>query len=97
MIDISKIDRLTDELTELVEKLKPWYAAELRNVFVVNVYSWGEGDAGHEPPYGYHLFDIYAEHINWRVISHLIPNDAVPVIRKIQSKMMEIEREAFDL
>ena len=46
---------------------------------------------------GKHLFDIYAEHIKWHDISHLIPNDAVLIIRKIQSKLQEIDKEVFDL
>lgn len=87
---------LTDELFQLANELKPWYVAIVPNLFVVYVYEY-KTRKDLEPPYGKHLFDIYAEHIKWHDISHLIPNDAVLIIRKIQSKLQEIDKEVFDL
>lgn len=81
---------LTDELFQLANELNPWYVA------VVYVYECKTRE-DLEPPYGKHLFDIYAEHIKWHDISHLISNDAVLIIRKIQAKLQEIEKEVFDL
>ena len=87
---------LTDELFQLANELNPWYVAVVPNLFVVYVYECKTRE-DLEPPYGKHLFDIYAEHIKWHDLKHLIPNEAVLIVRKIQSVLQEIENEVFDL
>ena len=80
-------DKMIDELDSLVAKLYPWYSPQVKNMWTILVYDHNEK----------HLFDIYSDHYKWYDLNHLIPNEACLIIKEIQDKLLDIEREVFDL
>ena len=86
------------ELRKLADELKPWF--DIDKVKSYAVYVWyrpSEEDLKHPNcPYdefGENVFDIFADYLQfyqsswpWR-----LPNEAIPIINKIQEKLKEID------
>lgn len=87
-----------DDLRRLADELETWF--DVDKVKPYGVYVWNrpsEEDLKHPNcPYdefGENVFDIFADHLQfyhsswpWR-----LPNEAMPVIKKIQEKLVEID------
>lgn len=76
-------DELLQELYDLSKGLEPWYVVD--KVKWSAVYVWSKTDWR-----GENLFDILPDKIHYFVEDHVIPDEAWPIIRSIQTKMNEI-------
>lgn len=84
------------ELWDLTDELRPWF--DIDKVKPYSVYVWTKLCDDPDCPFGENVFDIYADYLQfyqctkpWR-----LPNEAFPVIKKIQEKLREIEEYEED-
>lgn len=71
-----------DELVQIAKELSPYY--DIDKVKPYSVYIWTKGDDG------INVFDITADRIIFYDESHIIPEEVVPIIKKIQDKLKEM-------
>lgn len=71
-----------DELVQITKELSPYY--DIDKVKSHSVYIWTKGDDG------INVFDITADRIIFYDESHMIPEEVMPIIEKIQNKLKEI-------
>ena len=85
------IERLYDELWSLANELRPWF--DIDKVKPYSVYVWTKDDSNPECPFGENVFDIYADYLQFYpcIKPWELPNEAVPIIKKIQEKLKEID------
>ena len=76
------------ELKALAMELYPWF--DVDKVKSYAVYVWTKDE---EHFLGENVFDIYPDRLQFYTChtSWVIPNEAMPIIKKIQDKLMEIE------
>lgn len=80
---------LYQELRELTDKLRKWY--DIDKIKWYSVYIWTKDNPNDEKnPFGENVFDIWGDEINFYVKDHVIPDEAMPIIREIQEKLKEI-------
>lgn len=73
------------EMRALTDRLRPWYDIDKIKSWGVFVWSKSEGN-----PYGgANVFDIYKDEICYFVEGHVIPDEAWPIIREIQEKLIQ--------
>lgn len=82
----NQFNRLYEELTAIVGELRPYY--DIDKVKPYSVYVWSKGK---ENDFGKNVFDIESNEIVFYDKTHKIPEDALPIINKIQSKLKEIK------
>lgn len=85
-------DKLYEELCEVVEEIKPYYSVD--KIKDYGVYIWTKKDPNRKEnyfDYAENLFDIYADEIIFYVKDHKIPDEVMPIIKKIQSKLLRVE------
>lgn len=79
-------DRLYKELVEIAKELESYY--DIDKIKSYSVYIWTKGDGIED--FGENVFDIMENEIVYYVKDHIIIKDAIPIIKKIQSKLKEI-------
>lgn len=87
MRENDKFDLLYIELRLAVEKIRPWY--DVDKIKPYSVYIWTKDT---DDGFGDNVFDITKDEIVFYDKSHVIPNEVMPIIRNIQSILMEFER-----
>jgi len=70
-----------DELVEVARELEPYY--DIDKIKTWSVYIWTKGD------FGNNVFDIMANEIVRYDENHVIVEEAMPIIEKIQAKLRE--------
>ena len=80
--------KLYHELWESAHEISPWY--DVDKVKWYSVYIWTK-DSEEKPFGGQNVFDILADEICYYVDDHVIPDEAWPVIRRIQEKLREMD------
>lgn len=70
-----------DELVEVARELEPYY--DIDKIKSWSVYIWTKGD------FGNNVFDIMANEIVRYDENHVIVEEAMPIIEKIQAKLRE--------
>ena len=63
-----------------VDKLRPYY--DIDKVKHNSVYVWTKGDDGDN------VFDIHKDNVIFYDANHVIPDDVIPIIREIQTRLM---------
>lgn len=83
-----------NELRDLAHQLEPWFDIDKVKPYSVYVWTKGEDLDDDEYPFGENVFDIYADDIQFYRCNHCwrLPNEAMPIIKKIQEKLKEIEK-----
>lgn len=78
------------ELCKLAYELEPWF--DIDKVKSYSVYVWTKDSDDSENPFGWNVFDIYADRLQFYTCpkSWALPNEAIPIIKKIQEKLAEI-------
>lgn len=78
------------ELWELAHELNPWF--DIDKVKPWSVYVWTKDSDDPDGPFGENVFDICSDHIQFYRINNCwqMPNEAIPIIMKIQEKLREI-------
>lgn len=82
--------KLYDELTEIVDEIRPYYNIDKIKTYAVYVLT-------KDDDYGYNVFDIESDKIEFYDKKHQIIEKALPIITKIQNKLKEIEIEGIRL
>lgn len=84
---------LYDELWNLAHELQPWF--DIDKVKPYSVYVWTKSEDINDPdyPFGENVFDIFEDHLQFYQCNHCwrLPNEVMPIIKKIQEKLHEIE------
>jgi hypothetical protein len=83
-----------DELWVLAHELSPWF--DIDKVKTYSVYVWTKDSYNPEDPnylFGENVFDIHADYLQFYTCTKpwKLPNEAMPIIKKIQAKLKEIE------
>ena len=85
--------RMYDDLWDVAHEIQPWY--DVDKVKWYSVYIWTK-DSQDKPYGGKNVFDICADEIYYYDEDHSIPDDAWPVIHKIQEKLRELATYSGD-
>lgn len=92
ILEILKEDLLYEELVEAVEEIRPYY--DVDKIKMYSVYIWTKGnkdaDTNTEEHWGKNVFDIEEDEIVFYVKDHKIPEEVMPIIQNIQSKIKAI-------
>lgn len=95
MTKLEKEDLLYEELVQATKAIKPYY--DIDKIKTYSVYIWTKGDPNadiHTDEYwGENVFDIYPDQIVFYVEDHVIPEEVMPIIHNIQSKLKAIQGE----
>ena len=98
IFDKGRYDEMYSELHKLAYELAPWFDIDKVKSYAVYVWYRPTKEDLKHPNYpgdefGWNAFDIYADYLQfyrcdwpWR-----LPNEAIPIIKKIQEKLMEME------
>lgn len=80
-----------DELWNLAHELQPWF--DIDKVKTYSVYVWTKDCDDPDCPFGENVFDIYEDYLQFYQCTKpwQLPNEAIPIIKKIQDKLCEIE------
>ena len=86
-----------DELWNLAHELTPWF--DIDKVKPYAVYVWSKDFDDPDNPFGENIFDIYHDYLQFYRSSrcYKLPNEAMPIIKKIQEKLKEIEEYKGDI
>lgn len=82
-------DLLYEELVQIVNEIKPYYKVDKIKTDAVYICTKEGGYMG----YGENVFDISYDEIDFYVEDHVIPEEVMPIIKKIQSKLKELDEE----
>lgn len=74
-----------EKLIKAVDELRPYY--DIDKIKPYGVYVWMKTD------YQNNVFDIYKNEIYFYNRNHKIPEEALPIIRKIQELLLDLEGE----
>lgn len=80
-----------DELWNLAHELTPWF--DIDKVKSHSVYVWTKDSDDPDCPFGDNVFGIYQDYIQFYTSTKpwVLPNEAMPIVKKIQEKLKEIE------
>ena len=84
-------DEFYKELRQAVDEIKPYY--DVDKIRPYSVYIWTKAKEDCEVDYffyGENLFDIMKDKIVFYNENHVIPEEVMPIIRNVQSKLMKI-------
>lgn len=81
--------QLIDELRDMGNELSPWYVID--KIKFSSVYVWTNTNW-----WGTNVFDICADGIRYYEKDHVIPEEAWPIIHKMQAKLNESMDYVFD-
>lgn len=89
--EICFMDEFYKELYKAVEEIRPYY--DIDKIKPYSVYIWTkvseEDYQSDDNFYGENVFDIMKDEIVFYNKDHVIPDEVMPIIRNIQSKLME--------
>ena len=95
MTKLEKEDLLYEELVQATKAIKPYY--DIDKVKMYAVYIWTKGDKNADiltdEYWGENVFDIWEDQIVFYVEDHTIPEEVMPIIHNIQSKLKAIRGE----
>lgn len=79
-----------DELWALSHELTPWF--DIDKVKPYSVYVWTKEGRDPDCPFGENVFDIFEDRLHFYQCTKQweLPNEAIPIIKKIQEKLKEI-------
>ena len=77
-------DEFYNELYKAVDQIRPYYDIDKIKPYSVYIWTKDEGDV-----YGDNVFDIMKDEIVFYDTTHVIPDEVMPIIRNIQSKLMD--------
>ena len=79
------------ELCDLAHELEPWFSIDKVKSYSVCVWTKASDDS--DPFDHENVFDIFEDYLQFYTCSQpwVLPNEAIPVIEKIQKKLREIE------
>lgn len=83
---MDKFSQLYEELIVISNEILPYY--DIDKIKPYSVYIWSKEEPN---DFGENLFDIEANRVIFYNYQHEIINDAMPIIKKIQYKLKEIE------
>lgn len=87
-----KYDLLYEELVQAANEITPYY--DIDKIKSYSVYIWTKGnedaDINTEEYWGSNVFDIQEDKIVFYVEDHIIPEEVMPIIQNIQSKIKAI-------
>lgn len=83
---MDKFSQLYEELIVISNEILPYY--DIDKIKPYSVYIWSKEEPN---DFGENLFDIEANRVVFYNEQHEIINDAMPIIKKIQYKLKEIE------
>ena len=87
-----KDDLLYEELVQAANEIIPYY--DIDKIKSYSVYIWTKGnedaDINTEEYWGSNVFDIQEDRIVFYVEDHIIPEEVMPIIQNIQSKIKAI-------
>lgn len=85
-------DLLYEELVQAANEIIPYY--DIDKIKSYSVYIWTKGnedaDINTEEYWGLNVFDIQEDRIVFYVEDHIIPEEVMPIIQNIQSKIKAI-------
>ena len=85
-------DLLYAELVQAAKEIEPYY--DIDKIKSYSVYIWTKGnedaDSDTEEYWGSNVFDIQEDRIVFYVEDHIIPEEVMPIIQNIQSKIKAI-------
>ncbi len=83
------MDEFYVELYKAVDEIRPYYDVDKTKPY--SVYIWTKDSLGDDglTIYGDNVFDIMKDKIIFYDKNHVIPDEVMPIIRNIQSKLME--------
>ena len=75
-----------NELWNLAHELQPWF--DIDKVKSYSVYVWTKDSNDPDRPFGENVFDIYEDYLQFYQCTKpwQLPNEAVPIIKKIQER-----------
>ena len=87
--EICFMDEFYMELHKAVDQIRPYY--DIDKIKPYSVYIWTKDRMGDDGLiiYGDNVFDIQKDRIVFYDENHVIPEGVMPIIRNIQSKLME--------
>ena len=87
--EICFMDEFYMELHKAVDQIRPYY--DIDKIKQYSVYIWTKDRMGDDGLiiYGDNVFDIQKDKIVFYDETHVIPDEVMPIIRNIQSKLME--------
>ena len=83
------MDEFYIELHKAVDEIRPYY--DVDKIKPYSVYIWTKDEVGDDGLmiYGDNVFDITKDEIVFYNKDHVIPEEVMPIIRNIQSKLMD--------
>lgn len=83
------MDEFYIELHKAVDEIRPYY--DVDKIKPYSVYIWTKDRTGDDglTIYGNNVFDITKDEIIFYNKDHVIPKEVMPIIRNIQSKLMD--------
>ena len=87
--EICFMDEFYMELHKAVDQIRPYY--DIDKIKPYSVYIWTKDMVGDDGLiiYGDNVFDIRKDEIVFYDKNHVIPEELMPIIRNIQSKLMK--------
>ena len=82
--EICFMDEFYMELHKAVDQIRPYYDIDKVKWYSVYIWTKDDGDIS-----GDNVFDIQKDKIVFYDKNHVIPDEVMPIIRNIQSKLME--------
>ena len=78
------MDEFYIELHKAVDEIRPYYDIDKVKPYSVYIWTKDDGDV-----WGNNVFDIMKNEIVFYDKTHVIPEEVIPIIRNIQSKLMD--------
>ena len=82
--EICFMDEFYMELHKAVNQIRPYYDVDKVKPYSVYIWTKDDGDV-----LGDNVFDIQKDEIIFYDKTHVIPDEVMPIIRNIQSKLIE--------
>lgn len=79
------MDEFYRELYKAVEEIRPYYDVDKTKPYSVYIWTKDTDDS-----WGENVFDIMKDEIVFYNENHVIPDEVMPIIRNIQSKLMAL-------
>lgn len=85
--------KLLKELREISDEIRPYYDIDKVKIYSVYIWTKDSFDLDNTEMIDDNLFDIQAHELIMYDKNHIIIEEAIPIIEKIQDKLKEIEVE----
>ena len=88
----NKFDSAYEELRQVVKEIEPYYDVDKTKSYSVYIWSKPKDEASDNvDDWGENVFDIMEDEIVYYVKDHVIPEEVMPIIKKIQEKLKAFE------